>query len=400
MANSTLLELVTQVSNELGIPTPHNVVGNTSQDVIQLYGLMNACGYELLRKADWQQLIKQNLFTTQYIQSYGYTTPTSLTNNTIYGLDSSVAAIDDTYQVVGTGVNNATYVSSVVSAGDGSYNVTLNQPLASATVSVAPTVAFTGTFSLNYSGTNYLWQYDDSGLAGVAIGQYVIGNNIAYGTTVANFGYDSGVGIWYVILSQDVLTGDTIDETVSFYSSLPSTTLFNFQKVKYAMPSDYDATVPRTHWDKSKRWEMLGPEDAQQWEWLLSGYISTGPRIRWRIFQNLFQIWPGNSTGERLGFEYRSKAWALSSTGTVKNSFTADTDTCIYPDRLMVLMCKLKYFEGKGFDTTAMFRNYRDELETVIAQNTSSANLSFAPRPGTVLIGYDNTPDSGYGHVN
>jgi hypothetical protein len=25
---------------------------------------------------------------------------------------------------------------------------------------------------------------------------------------------------------------------------------------------------------------MLGPEDAQQWEWLLSGYISTGPRIR------------------------------------------------------------------------------------------------------------------------
>ena len=26
-----------------------------------------------------------------------------------------------------------------------------------------------------------------------------------------------------------------------------------------------------------------------------------------------------------------------------------------------------------------------------------AANLSFAPRPGTVLIGYDNLPDSGYG---
>ena len=74
-----------------------------------------------------------------------------------------------------------------------------------------------------------------------------------------------------------------------------------------------------------------------------------------------------------------------------------DTDTCIYPSRLMVLMTKLKYFEAKGFDTTAMFRNFAYELEAAMALDMSSANLSFAPRPGSVLIGYDNIPDSGYG---
>jgi hypothetical protein len=58
---------------------------------------------------------------------------------------------------------------------------------------------------------------------------------------------------------------------------------------------------------------------------------------------------------------------------------------------------KLKYFEAKGFDTTALYRDYLLELETAIAQDTAAANLSFAPRPGTVLIGYDNIPDSGYG---
>jgi hypothetical protein len=167
--------------------------------------------------------------------------------------------------------------------------------------------------------------------------------------------------------------------------------------VKYAFPSDYDSIVPRTQWDKSKHWEMLGPEDAQQWEWLLSGFISTGPRVRWRLFGAYFQIWPGFSNSELLGFEYRSKAWAADSGGTAKNSFTADTDTCIYPDRLMVLMTKLKYFEAKGFDTTAMYRNWMTELETDIAQDTSYANLSFAPKPGNILIGYDNIPDSGYG---
>jgi hypothetical protein len=63
----------------------------------------------------------------------------------------------------------------------------------------------------------------------------------------------------------------------------------------------------------------------------------------------------------------------------------------------MVLSTKLKYFEAKGFDTTAMYRNYMTELETILAQDMSAANLSFAPRPGTVLIGYDNIPDTGYG---
>jgi hypothetical protein len=63
-------------------------------------------------------------------------------------------------------------------------------------------------------------------------------------------------------------------------------------------------------------------------------------------------------------------------------------------------MTKLKYFEAKGFDTTAMYRNFLTELEVVMAQDQSSANLSFAPRPGTVLIGYDNLPDTGYGTQN
>jgi hypothetical protein len=63
----------------------------------------------------------------------------------------------------------------------------------------------------------------------------------------------------------------------------------------------------------------------------------------------------------------------------------------------MVLATKLKYFEAKGFDTTAMYRNYLEEFQVVQAQDTSAVNLSFAPRPGTVLIGYDNIPDTGYG---
>ena len=299
--SSTMLQLVTQVTNELGVSTPTTVASNTNQDVIQILALMNAAGYEFLRRHDWRELTKRYTFTSEYTETTGDVTENTYTITNI----PSTAGLDTTYQVVGNGISNACYIESV----DSSTQVTVNLPS-------------TGTY-----------------------------------------------------------VGATI----------------TFEKVMYALPSDYESAVPRTMWDLSKHWEMLGPESPQQWEWLLSGFISTGPRIRWRLLGKYFQIWPGVSTNELLGYEYRSNGWALSSTGTVKTSFTVDTDTCIYPDRLMVLATKLKYFEAKGFDTTAMFRNYLEEFEIVRAQDMSAANLSFAPRPGTVLIGYDNIPDTGYG---
>jgi hypothetical protein len=296
-----MLQLVQQVTNELGVATPATVAGNTNQDVIQILALMNASGYELMRRADWRELTRQHTFYTEATTTTGTWTTAAYT---ITGIPST-AGLSTAYQVQGTGIPNATYIESVDNA---------------------------TTVTLNYKPT------------------------------------------------QAAVDGQLI-----------------FQKVKYSLPSDYYSTVNRTHWDKSKRWEMLGPESPQQWEWLLSGYISTGPRIRWRLLGAYFQIWPGMNAGELLGFEYRSNAWANSAAGTPKSSFTADSDTCIYPDRVMVLSTKLKYFEAKGFDTTALYRDYLQELETAIGQDMAAANLSFAPRPGTVLIGYDNIPDSGYG---
>lgn len=388
---STMLQLVQQVTSELGVPVPTYVTGNTNQDVIQINALMNAVGYELLRRADWQQLVKQNIFTTTYTQSNGFTIDGN--SYTIYGLDSSVASLNSDYQVVGNGVGNATYVTAVTNVG-GTYNVTINQPLTyfGSSSAIASVICYTSSWGIS---SNAIASNQDPSTLGINVGDYAT-SDFFENAQITNISYDAYNEIWVYTLNTTYNDGGLYQTNVDFISYETST--FTFQKVKYAMPTDYDATIPRTHWDKSKRWEMLGPEDAQQWEWLLSGYISTGPRIRWRIFQGKFQIWPGTSTNELLGFEYRSKAWAEAADGTPKNSFTADTDTCIYPDRLIVLGTKLKYFEAKGFDTTAMYRNYREELETCIAQNTSAANLSFAPRPGTVLIGYDNLPDSGYGN--
>ena len=165
----------------------------------------------------------------------------------------------------------------------------------------------------------------------------------------------------------------------------------------YSLPDDFETITDRTHWDKTKHWEMLGPEDAQQWQWLKSGYISTGPRVRWRILDGQFQIWPIMNTQEYLGWEYRSKGWARSAAGTVQNSFIQDTDTTVLDDRIMVLYTKLKYFQIKSFDTTALMQDYQRYLTIAKANDKGAPNLSFAPYPSKVLIGYANIPDTGYG---
>ena len=165
----------------------------------------------------------------------------------------------------------------------------------------------------------------------------------------------------------------------------------------YNLPDDFETMTDRTHWDKSKHWEMLGPEDAQQWQWLKSGYISTGPRVRWRILDNQFCIWPIMNTQEYLGWEYRSKGWARSAAGAVKNSFTVDSDTTVLDNRIMVLATKLKYFQIKSFDTTALQQDYQRYLSVAKANDKGAPNLSFSPQASRVLIGYANIPDTGYG---
>ena len=298
---TTMLQIVQQATAEMGLAVPTAVASSTNVDTVQQLALLNAVGYEVQRQHDWQALNKAYLFTVSTTSITGDVTSasSSLTNA------SSISGIDTTYQIVGSGLNQACYVDSAPSGS----TIPLSQPA-------------TGT----YTGATY-----------------------------------------------------------------------TLTKVKYAMPSDYDRQIDNTHWDKSKHWMMLGPETPQQWEWLVSGYISTGPRVRYRIFGGYFQIWPALGSAETLGFEYVSNGWAASSVGTAQTSFTADADTCIFPSRLMVLGLKKKYFEIKGFDTSALQRDYDMELGIAKSNDSGSPTLSFAPETTNVLIGWDNIPDSQYG---
>lgn len=206
----------------------------------------------------------------------------------------------------------------------------------------------------------------------------------------------TGTGINQDTYVQSVDSATQVTMSQAAASSAAGVTL-SFVQTKYAMPADFQRLIDRTQWDKSKHWEMLGPESPQQWQWLKSGYIATGPRIRWRILGNTFQIWPGVTTAEYLGFEYVSKNWVVDAGGVSKGSFTSDTDTCLFDSRLMVTGLKLKYFATKGFETQLLQDEYDSVLSSVMGAEQGAPMLSFAPRLSNVLLGSENIPDSNYG---
>ncbi len=302
---STLLQLVDRTANELSLSAPATVIGNTTQEVVQLLALTNAVGYELQREHDWQTITKEYRTTTVF---YTYTGTVTNASTSITSM-SSIVGLSARFMVTGTGINQDTYVVS------------------------------------------------------------------ASGTTV--------------VLSQAASASGT---AVSL----------TFSQTQYAMPSDYDRLIDNTDWDKSRHWEMLGPETGQQWQWLKSGYISTGPRMRFRVLGGYFQIWPPSGIADYIGFEYVSNQWVLSASAAAagptpdKASFTVDTDTCMFNDTLMVLGAKSKYMQAKAW-ADPYGPQFYSQKQIAIANDAGSPKLSMAPRMSEVLISMANIPDSGYG---
>lgn len=170
-----------------------------------------------------------------------------------------------------------------------------------------------------------------------------------------------------------------------------------FGQVQYALPSDWLKQIPQTEWDRSNRWPLLGPQSPQDWQSFKSGIVYAGPRLRFRIQGNTLSINPPPASNLNLAFEYISNSWVLATDGvTYKTKFTADTDTYLFDDSLMLTGLKLRWLQTKGFDYSYAMKEYMDYLANCKAQDRSAPVLSMAPMSGSVLLTNRNVPDGNW----
>lgn len=217
--------------------------------------------------------------------------------------------------------------------------------------------------------------------AGIVAGDFVVSG--------AGFRSDS-----YVV-SIDSNSQVTMDSTSdAAVNSEPIT----FSRVKYNLPTDFDRVVHRTQWDKTNHWEMSGPQSPQQWQYLKGGIVSAGPRLRYRIIGDTFQVWPPPPDNATLGFEYVSKAWATAANGDPKYLFDRDDDVCVFRDRTMISGLKFEFYSIKGFDTTALYKDYVVQIQKEMALDHSAPTLMLNSRSmDAQLIGAGSIPETGFG---
>ena len=302
----TLLELVDQVSGELGLSQPPSVIGSTNNQTIQLLALAQRLGKDLVRDFEWQKLVKAYIWQTQNAVS---TTGNITANSKIITNIPSTASLQVGNVITGTGQTPYAEILTI----DSSTQVTLNAPVTTSTASVSMT----------------------------------------------------------------------------------------FAKQDYDLPSGYDRMISDTNWDRTDHWRNLGTKSSQDWQFLQGGIISIGPRERYRIYNGKFRIFQALTTVYNFSFEYVSNYWVCatgSSEGT-KAQFTADTDTCVFPDDLMMAGLKFYFLKAKKLDYGIELGEFTRALSYNKAQDVPVPSMSLAPVGMNQLVGPWSVQDGNWPSV-
>ena len=208
----------------------------------------------------------------------------------------------------------------------------------------------------------------------------------------------SGASIPTAARIKSVDNANQVTMTMEAAAAATSTPLV-FSQDTYAIPSDYKYTQNRTWWDRTNRWELLGPDSPQMDQWHRSGIVVTGPRRHFRQIGRavppLWRLWPPPSeiiNPLQIVFEYISTDWVATAAGTAA-AFTADTDTSFLDDRALIMWLKWKRQAAKGFAYDVLRNDAMDFTDTLIARDGAAPTLSMVKRVHPIFISPANVQD-------
>lgn len=228
---------------------------------------------------------------------------------------------------------------------------------------------------------------------------------------LSGFASTTGISQGYGVSGGSILTGTTVlsvgANSVTLDTPATSTVsgqVFSFGQVSYPLPSDLQFFIPQTEWDRNFRWQMLGPLSPQEWQTIISGISPVGPRLRFRVMGNTFNIQPppGASQNDVLAFEYISTFWCMPQGGASlsQTQWTADTDVYAWPEDCAVLGLKWRWLAAKGLNYAEERATYEQAVERQIARSGANRTLptnASSGSGGVRLLGGQNVPDTGFG---
>jgi hypothetical protein len=181
----------------------------------------------------------------------------------------------------------------------------------------------------------------------------------------------------------------------------------------YQIPTDFDFLTNRTMWDRTNRWELLGPDSPQMDQWHQSGVVPTGPRRHFRKLSpfstGTFRLWPAPfeiAANLQLVFEYSSNLCvavggnfsAPASGGyndppNFSSTWTTDTDQPMLDDDLLIKGLKWKFWEAKGFNYASLKNDWIDYVDQQWGRDGARPTLNLVKRVNPIFISPANVQD-------
>ena len=155
--------------------------------------------------------------------------------------------------------------------------------------------------------------------------------------------------------------------------------------------SGYFGLVPDSLWNNTRHMRIFGPLSDQVWN-ALQTLLNAGPEFQSWISQGHLFISPAATAGETLSAVYVTKYTVLAVDGvTYKELVTADDDSLVFPDNVVLRGFEYKWRKQKG--ESGWQDDYNDFIglvaKNMVKDGATRLNLSldqgYGMRPGIVI---------------
>lgn len=132
--------------------------------------------------------------------------------------------------------------------------------------------------------------------------------------------------------------------------------------------------IPDSMWNRTRKIKVEGPLNESDWQMMKASGVTAGfPKFR--IMSDSLYLLPAPAAGETITFEYQKQV-VVANDNSVKEYFTVDTDTCLIPDRLLLLGLRWRWLEAKGLPSVSAGLQFANALETTLARERAPTSLN------------------------
>ena len=144
-----------------------------------------------------------------------------------------------------------------------------------------------------------------------------------------------------------------------------------------AITSGFDYIVNDTIWNRTLRRPVYGPKSQQDWQEAKANQIN-GPFNSFRIIADAINFYPNPVAGQTCAFEYMSRNWVNTSTGSTSDTWTNDADTPKLDGQLMVLGIIWRWKAAKGLDYAEDYAKYERRVADAMGRDAGKPKLDMS----------------------